>query len=106
MQPLAAAVSATRKPAADDNPFLVLQTQVSEQITTALDAYRVARDKLDEQMFFGFYGSPFVQAFLGINDGQHCAAVPENLARKAGGTTSPDGRATRRSWRPAGSTKR
>ena len=61
---------------AADNPFLALQTKVSEQITTALDAYRDARDRLEEQIFFGFYGSPFVQALLGINDGQHRAADP------------------------------
>jgi len=66
--PLAAAVSAARRPVATDNPLLALQTQVSEQITSALDGYRAERDKLEEQIFFGLYGSPFVQALLGINE--------------------------------------
>ena len=59
-----------------------------------------------EQMFFGFYGSPFVQALLGINEDQRRAAGPRHVARKAGGTTSPDRMPTQRCWRPAGSTRR
>ena len=64
---LAKSVVATRKPVTADNPFLALQTQISDQIVAALDSYRVARDRLSEQMFFGFYGSTFIQALLGIN---------------------------------------
>jgi len=67
VQALAASVVAERKPAAADNPFTAMQTKVSDQINAALDAYRVGRDQLAEQMFFGFYGSPFIQALLGIN---------------------------------------
>ncbi len=65
---LAAGVAAARRPVAADNPFLALQTKASNQIITALDAYRDARDKMAEKIFFGFYGSPFVQAMLGITD--------------------------------------
>ena len=71
-----------RKPVADDNPLLVLQTKASEQITSGLDAYRVARDKLEEQMFFGFYGSPFVQAFLGITADSIVRPVPITSSEK------------------------
>jgi len=80
--PLAAAVSAARRPVATDNPLLALQTQVSKQITTALDGYRAARDKLEEQMFFGFYGSPFVQALLGINEDSIVRPVPDRWPKK------------------------
>jgi len=83
---LAATVSAARRPVVPDNPLLKLQTQVSAQITTALDRYRAARDKLQEQMFFGFYGSPFVQARLGITDSTIVrplpVASPEMLAAR------------------------
>ena len=83
---LAANVAATRKPAAADIPFLKLQSQVSDQITAALDAYRVARDQWAEQMFFGFYGSPFVQALLGLSAGIEVrpfpGASPEKLAAR------------------------
>ena len=67
---------------AADNPFLALQKQVSDQIMTALDSYRDARDKLEEQMFFGFYGSPFVQALLGINKDSVVRPVPETSPEK------------------------
>ena len=77
VQALAAAAAAARRPVAADNPFLALQAQVSRQITTALDAYRAARDRLEEQMFFGLYGSPFVQALLGIDAASAVRPVPD-----------------------------
>jgi Protein of unknown function (DUF3141) len=77
MQLLAARATAERRPVASDNPFLELQTKVSMQITTALDSYRDARDKLQERIFFGFYGSPFVQALLGINKDTVVRPAPE-----------------------------
>jgi hypothetical protein len=82
LQPLAASVSAARKPVAADNPMLAMQKQVSDQITTALDYYRVARDRLEEQMFFGFYGSPLVQAVLGINEDTVVRPVPGTSPEK------------------------
>jgi hypothetical protein len=39
-----------------------------------LDSYRDARDRLQEQVFFGIYGSPMVQALCGID--QHNASRP------------------------------
>jgi len=74
---LAADAASARKPAATDNPFLTLQTQISEQIAAALDGYRAVRDQLVEQTFFGFYGSPFVQALLGINERSEVRSIPE-----------------------------
>jgi hypothetical protein len=82
VQQFAAVVTELRKPAAADNPFLALQTQVSDKIIATLDAYRAARDKLDEQMFFGCYGSPFVQAFLGINASIEVRPVPGTSPEK------------------------
>ena len=82
VQKLAASVAASRKPAAADNPFLALQRQVSDQIIAALAAYRVARDQMAEQMFFGFYGSPFVQALLGLNAASEVRPVPGTSPEK------------------------
>jgi len=79
---LAAGVAAARKPAGADNPFLALQTQVSDQIVAALDAYRLARDKMAEQAFFGFYGSPFVQALLGLNADSEVRPFPGTSPEK------------------------
>ena len=64
---LAVEAVAAREPVPSDNPFLALQTRISGRITAGLDAYRVVRDQLSEQMFFAFYGSRSVQALLGIN---------------------------------------
>ena len=82
LQPLAAAVAAARRPVAADNPLLLLQTKASEHIIAALDAYRDARDPLEERMFFGFYGSPFVQALLGINKDSVVRPVPGTSPEK------------------------
>jgi hypothetical protein len=84
VEKLAAGVAAARKPVAADNPFLALQQQVSNQIVSGLDAYRDSRDKMQEQIFFGVYGSPIVQAMVGINDRSEVrpppASSPEKLA--------------------------
>jgi Protein of unknown function (DUF3141) len=82
MQLLAARVTAARRPVAPDNPLLELQNKVSTQITTTLDSYRDARDKLEERIFFGFYGSPFVQALLGINKDTVVRPAPETSPEK------------------------
>jgi hypothetical protein len=76
VQKLAAEMSAARKPATPDNPFLAMQKQVSDGISTALDTYRAARDQLVEQTFFSFYGSPLVQGLLGVNDGSKVRELP------------------------------
>jgi hypothetical protein len=82
VQALAASVAAERKPVPDDNPYLALQAQVSAQITTALKAYEAARDQLAEQMFFGVYGSPFVQALLGISADEEVRPLPADSPDK------------------------
>jgi hypothetical protein len=89
VQMLAESVATARKPVAANNPFLALQTQISDQIIAALDAYRVARDQLIEQTFFGFYGSSFMQALLGINNSTVVRPLPstsleQQAAQQAG----------------------
>jgi hypothetical protein len=78
VQKLAASVKANRKPVAVDNPYLALQGQVANKITAGLDAYRVARDQVEEQIFFYFYGSPFVQAVLGLNGDSVARPLPRS----------------------------
>jgi uncharacterized protein DUF3141 len=68
MRPVAAAadqVRQARRPAAPDNIFVAWQENVSRLIVESLDAWRDARDSLEEQIFLGVYGSPFVQALVG-----------------------------------------
>jgi hypothetical protein len=92
MRPLAARVSAARRPVTADNPLLALQTQMSKRITSALESYQMARDSMEERMFFGFYGSPFVQALLGVTKDSVVRPVP---------TTSLDTQAARQAQNDA-----
>ena len=70
MAPLAKAaeqVRENRKPVASDNPFLAAQEAVSDQIVKALDAWRETTEKASEAMFLAIYGSPVLQAAVGVN---------------------------------------
>ena len=64
---MAALAATNRKPVAEDNPFLAAQARVSDQIIAALENYGSLRDAMEERAFFGFYGSPLVQAMLGVS---------------------------------------
>ncbi|WEK52657.1 MAG: DUF3141 domain-containing protein [Candidatus Kaistia colombiensis] len=66
MESLAERVREDRKPAAVDNPFVAFQEQVSKQIVHALDSWRDAQEALSETIFLNVYGSPAVQAAVGI----------------------------------------
>src|SRR5260221_3957920 len=60
-------VSEDRKQVSTDNPFLAFQEQVSKQITHALDSWRDSQEVLSEAMFLAVYGSPALQAAVGID---------------------------------------
>ena len=60
-------VRENRKPAAADNPFLGAQEQISQQIVKSLDTWREAQEKLSEQVFLAIYGSPALQAAVGVS---------------------------------------
>jgi len=63
---LAEVVRAHRRPVTTDNPFLVLEQKVSEQIEHALDTYRDVRDQTTERLFYAIYGSAWLQAAIGL----------------------------------------
>jgi pimeloyl-ACP methyl ester carboxylesterase len=70
MAPLAAMaehVRANRKPASANNPFVALQENVSRQIVAGLDAWRDATEAFAERAFLTVYGSPPLQAAVGID---------------------------------------
>jgi hypothetical protein len=56
-----------RKPAPSDNPFVNFQETISKQIVTALDKWRDAQESLSESLFLSVYGSPALQAAVGID---------------------------------------
>jgi pimeloyl-ACP methyl ester carboxylesterase len=84
--PLMASVSAaadqvreSRKPVDRDNPFVKMQEQVSKQIVDSLDAWRQLTEKMAEQTFLNIYGSPALQAAVGIDPG---TPLPRTRAAK------------------------
>jgi hypothetical protein len=56
-----------RQPVAEDNIFWHAQRQFSDRMVDSLNAYRDVRDKLQEEWFHAFYGSPLLQAMVGLN---------------------------------------
>jgi Protein of unknown function (DUF3141) len=64
---LAEQVRADRKPVADDSPFVAMQENASRQIVAALDAWRDATEAMAERTFLAMYGSPTLQAAVGVD---------------------------------------
>lgn len=82
---LAEQVRADRKPVASDNPLLALEQVASTWITTWWDGYRQIRDATTEAMFLGVYGSPLLQAMVGLGT-QHAPTerrIDRELVREA-----------------------
>jgi hypothetical protein len=64
---LADQVRKNRKSVGTENPFVTLQENVSKQIVTALDAWRSVSETWAERTFLAIYGSPTLQAAMGID---------------------------------------
>jgi hypothetical protein len=56
-----------RRAVAADNPFVTFQEQFSRQVVASLDAAREMNERLAERMFLSIYGSPMLQAAVGID---------------------------------------
>jgi hypothetical protein len=56
-----------RLPAEAENPFLAIQEGVSQQIVSALEGWRKASEALAERTFLTAYGSPTLQAAVGVD---------------------------------------
>src|SRR5258707_244343 len=67
VESLAEKVSEERKQVSTDNPFFAFQEQVSKQIVNALDSWRDSQEALSEATFLAVYGSPALQAAIGID---------------------------------------
>jgi hypothetical protein len=69
MQPvkaLAESVRSRRAPVAADNPLLTMEHVTSTWISTCLDSFRAVRDAMTEASFLATYGSPLMQAMVGL----------------------------------------
>jgi hypothetical protein len=63
---LAAQVRADRRPVRSDNPFALLERTAAGWIETSLKAWGEARDSWQESLFLSVYGSPLLQAAVGL----------------------------------------
>ena len=77
---LANQIRENRKEVASDNPYLAAQENVSNRIVSALDAWREATEKWSERTFLAVYGSPTLQAAVGIDpvSTQRLRKAPKN----------------------------
>lgn len=69
MQSVSAAaewVKEHRQPVSEDNPVWQWQSAFSDLMIQGLDAFRDWRDMMTEQMFFGIYSQPWLQALAGL----------------------------------------
>ena len=88
MQPvkgLAEQIRAGRRPVSPDNPLLSLEQVASTWVTTCWEGYRQMRDAMTEAMFLGAYGSPALQAMVGMAANQAPAErhAARDLVREA-----------------------
>lgn len=61
-------VKDNRRPVARENMFWQMQEMISKQVVSSFDMYRDIRDSLTEHMFFSIYGSPLLQASVGLRN--------------------------------------
>jgi hypothetical protein len=88
MQPvkaLAEGVRAGRRPVAPDNPLLQIEKTASAGLASWLDACGQARDAFIESFFLNTYGSPFLQAMVGLGPQASLTnrRIERDLAREA-----------------------
>lgn len=78
---LAAKAADERRSVSADNPFLALEQAFSRQIVAGLDAWREGVEALSEATFVSVYGSPLLQAAVGIDPSD---TGPQRRASKTG----------------------
>jgi hypothetical protein len=64
-----------------DNPFLAIERMTSDMITSGLEMWGQARDAATEVFFFNTYGSPILQAMVGLRADD--TSVSRHIARDA-----------------------
>ena len=76
-------IRADRHPVEANNPFLALERMASSWIVTSLEIFAKTREAMTEAMFLDTYGSPLVQAAVGLK-AEHSGAgraIEHDLAR-------------------------
>ena len=95
MPPISAwaeAVRRNRRPVSPDNPLLGFERMVSDWIASGLQAWGNARDTLQEAVFLNTYGSPLLQAMVGLRaDGTSVShRIERDLARETAASRMAD----------------
>ena len=80
---MAEAVRQHRQPVSPDNPLLAMEREFSANMVSTLDAYAATRDMMTEQIFLGVYGSPMLQALVGLGGAETSRRTVRDLARQA-----------------------
>jgi Protein of unknown function (DUF3141) len=78
LKALAEPVRTSRQPVSADNPLLAMEHAASSWITTCLQSFGEVRDSLTEAVFLNTYGSPWLQALVGLRASQ---ATPHRIER-------------------------
>ena len=88
IKPLAERVRANRKPVKADNPLLAMEKAASSWITTWLQSWGDVRDSMTEAIFLNTYGSPLLQAMVGLSaqPGAPPRRIERDLAREVAAT--------------------
>jgi hypothetical protein len=75
-------IRSDRHAAAADNPFTAMERETSKWIVQSLDAWTTYRDQMQESLFLGVYGSPVLQAAVGMGTEESTAG--RRIARDLG----------------------
>jgi Protein of unknown function (DUF3141) len=78
-------IRSDRHAADADNPFTALEREGSKWIVQTLDAWTTMRDTMQESVFLGVYGSPILQAAVGLGTE---ASTGRRIARDLGRETA------------------
>lgn len=70
LDPMIDSAKKARSPVDDSNIFWQAQKAFSDFMVASLDGFQNMRDQLQEAWFHAFYGSPIVQALVGLNGSQ------------------------------------
>jgi pimeloyl-ACP methyl ester carboxylesterase len=75
----AEAVRGNRRPVSSNNPFMAFEHMMSDMIAGGLEMWGKARDAATETFFFNTYGSPLLQAMVGLR--ADATSVSRRVAR-------------------------
>jgi hypothetical protein len=81
---LAESVRSSRQPVSGDNPLLAMEQAASSWITSCLHSFGEFRDTMTETVFLSTYGSPWLQALVGLGASQPVLhRIERDLVREA-----------------------